>query len=415
MTAKRWVPVWLALASLVPNPAFAATWTMLQGTEEGRPETAFQPFGFIQPSYEQVFAEPVEGLASEALQPYNGRVAVFNTVGPEDSEVSFRVTRARLAARGTIPETDGAVNYFIMLAAGQNALVGDNGVALTDASITYNAPWFRLRAGQFKIPMIDESLEAVPISGDAIKFSNVTERLLFERPLVGGQFTGQAYGFRDLGVMAFDSHKVGDFELSYATWLTNGGAGAVNVGDGLDVGVWSQGAWLLDDRRFHPERDELALYAFATTGERNDTVETRQRTRLGGGIQYRQHGVRLRVEGVFAHGVIPGGATPPFRGEPVGLLDGDAWGITFLSGYRIVSWFEVNAGANQLRTAVGRGADARVFNEVVLGAQLFASAKAKLMLNGIVPWIQADEAGPDAKRILDTAAPRVVVQGTIAF
>lgn len=416
MKAGRLVRVWLALVStLVASDALAANWPMIQGTEEGRPETAFQPFGFIQPTYEAVFADPVEGLEGAALQEFNGRVAAFNTVGRGDSTSSFRLTRVRVAARGTLPDTDRKLNYFVMLAAGQNALVGDEGVVLVDASMTYNTPWFRLRAGQFKLPTLDETNEAVPLTGDIIKFSNVAERLLFERPLQNGEFSGRAYAYRDLGVMAFDAHKVGEVELGYAAWVSNGAMSQVDVGDGVDVGAWAQAAWLLDNRQNHIERDELALYGFGMTGDRDDGLEVVQRTRAGGGIQLRKKALRLRTEGVFARGAVPAGATPPFAGEPVGVLDGDAWGATALASYRVVDALELNTSFHYLNLAPGEGPAERNLYEAVFGTQLLVSPKARLMLNAILPWGDAPEGSADATRILDTFAPRVVVQGTLAF
>ncbi len=405
----------LLAMSTFASEASAANWVMLQGTEEGREETVFQPFGFIQPSYEIVFADPVEGLTGEVLEPYNGRPAVFNVVGANDATSTFRLTRVRVAARGTIPQTDRRLNYFVMLAAGQNALVGDNGVVLVDASLTYNAPWFRLRLGQFKLPLLDETTEAVPLTGDIINFSNTVLRLLFERPLVNGQFVGQAYAYRDMGAMIFDAHKVGELELSYAGYVTNGQMSQVDMNDGVDVGGWAQAAWLLDDKQFAGEREELAAYGFGMSGMRNDGVTEVRRTRAGGGIQFRKSKLRLRTEGVWARGAIPAGATPAFQGEPVTVLDGDAWGATALGSYRILPWFEVNAAFHTLRLAPGEGATSRDFFEAVGGAQFIVSPRARLMVNGIYAWAEAPEGNENVLRILETTAPRLVMQATVAF
>lgn len=415
MKARCWGPAWLALGSLfLGDAALAANWPMIQGTEEGREETAVQVFGFVQPTFETVLADPVEGLEAAPLQPYNGRVAVFNTVGRGDATQTFRVQRARLAVRGTIPGTDRAVNYFVMVGAGQNAVVGDAGAVLFDASVTYNTPWVRVRAGQFKLPTLDEATEATPLTGDFVRFSNVVDRLLFERPWVEGAFSGRAYGFRDLGVQLFDAHDLGGIELSYAGWATNGAASQVDVGDGVDVGAWAQAAWLLDARRFHPERDELAVYGFGLTGVRDDGESEVRRTRAGGGLQLRKSTWRLRLEGAWGRGAIPSGAAPPFAGQAVGVLQGDAWGATSLVGWRLLPWLEANLGANHLRLAPGEVAERRL-TEIAAGAQFVATPKARLLVNGVYPMASAPVGNADTARILETYAPRIVVQGTVAF
>ncbi len=78
--------------------------------------------------------------------------------------------RVRLGLRGSVPDTDQAINYFAAVELGQNAATSD-GPALMDASVTFNSPWGpRLRAGQFKLAMMDETLEAVHVSADLIDF-----------------------------------------------------------------------------------------------------------------------------------------------------------------------------------------------------------------------------------------------------
>ncbi len=416
MKAKHLAWAFPALFSLsITSEASAANWPILQGTEEGREEVAIEPFGFLQPSFEAVFADEVNGLTSAGLSPFNGRVAVFNTLGPNDSTSTFRIARARLGVRGTIPKTDRSVNYMVTIDAGQNALVDGDGAVLVDASATYSTPWTRIRVGQFKLPLLDETTEAFHVTTDIIRFSNVADRLFFERPVVDGVFTGNAYAFRDVGVEVFDAIPMGSSELGYAAYVTNGHMGSVDIGDGFDVGGWLQWAILLDDRRTHPERDELAIYGFAMTGNRDLGSETVRRTRVGGGIQVRKDKLRVRTEGAFGRGAIPQGSSPPFRGQPVGVLDGDAMGATLLAAYRLTSWFEVDASGHALFLAPGEGGAERDLYEAVLGLQFFASPKAKIAVNGVLPVSIAPEGSDDVNLILDSAAPRVVVQATLAF
>ena len=145
------------------SPAQAADWLMLTGTEAGRPERAFHPFGFFQLAIEkQLGAEPVNGLNADALQPFNGELASFNDL-EEPYELSLR--RARVGARGLVPGTGKRINFLISAEAGFNSATRDVGIVLMDASVTLNyIPGVRLRFGQMKLPTMDEAIESNPLA-----------------------------------------------------------------------------------------------------------------------------------------------------------------------------------------------------------------------------------------------------------
>ncbi|MCA9641052.1 MAG: hypothetical protein KC492_10170, partial [Myxococcales bacterium] len=356
---------------------------------------------------------------SPGLQAYEGRHAAFNVLSGDDTQSAFGVRRLRLGIRGTIPKTEGAVTYLATVDAGQNASTSD-GPALMDGSATYSSPWGpRFRAGQFKLATMDETLEAFHITTDLIDFSVVAARLLQERAIDEGVQTGAAYSFRDIGVMLFDTVSFSNqLRLSYALSVTNGKARAIDEDDAKDVGGRVQLAWLpKPQQEFKPDRNELALFAWGLEGSRHYSDTQRvDRLRAGGGAQFMWDWLRLRTEAVWAKGALPTGAAPPFPGNPVAVApDAKAWGGTFLFGARVVEPLELDLGFNRLDQQYDEEAPRRIFTEVVIGAQYFLDAKAKVALNYAWRDISAPDGSPDAKRIVDTVAPKLSVQATVRY
>lgn len=402
------------------KPARATDWMMLHGTEVSSKEEAVRPVFFIQPLYQAVlFPDKVTGLQSAGLQPYEGRHAAFNVLSGDDTQSAFSVRRLRLGIRGTIPKTEGAVTYFASVDAGQNAATED-GPVLMDGSVTYSSPWGpRFRAGQFKLATMDETLEAFHITTDTIDFSVVAARLLMERAIDQGVQTGAAYAFRDVGVMLFDTVSLSNkLRLSYAVTVTNGKSRGVDEDDAKDVGGRVQFAWLpKPQQEFKPDRDELAFFAWGLEGSRHYSDTQRvDRLRAGTGVQFMWDWLRLRTEAVWAKGALPTGAAPPFPGNPVAVApDAKVWGATFLFGARVVEPLELDLGVNRLDQQYDEEAPRRIFTEAILGVQYFIDPKAKVALNYAWRDISAPDGSADAKRIVDTVAPKLSVQGTVRF
>ncbi len=409
----------VALLTIVASPqsAEAANWLLQQGTEEGRPDKPFLPWGFLQIVAEGIVAEPVEGLEAPALQPFEGRYAAFNVLSGDDGRLSFSVRRARIGARGAVPGTDQRVSWFVALEAGDNAMTLDDPVIITDASVTLSSPWGpRLRLGQFKLPTMDETLEAVQLTSDTLNFSPVATRLMLERPIEGDAFVGNAYGFRDVGAQLFDTVRAGDLELTWAAMVSNGRTGSLNDDSGLDLTGRLQLAWVLDERRLHPDRQEVAVFAWGQRGEREVAGDQVTRLRAGGGAHLRLGPGRLRAEAVWADGVLFGGPKPPFPGQPLAVVaEGDAWGYTLLGGLQVLGPFEIDAALSQVFHLPDGGPDERTFLEATLGAQWFISPEAKLMAAFTWRDIDAPQAAGDASTILETVGPRMGLQATVRF
>lgn len=418
---RRMMRTWLLVLAIVAwaAPAMAADWLTIQSTERGREDTPVKVWGFAQLLGEAILAEPVEGLTSPNLEANNGRYASFNVLAGEDTRTSFVVRRLRLGVRGAIPKTEQRIVYFLAAELGQNAINEQTPVKLIDAAVSFDLHQaFRVRVGQFKLPLADETLESNPNTADMINLSNVVLALLHERAVKGGEVIPGGSGTRDIGVQLSGAPRLGDLELAWALGLTNGRMGAQDDNNAKDISGRAQLAWLLDDKPLAGERDELAIYAWGLSGARDLSAQDHVwRTRAGGGLQWRyQQQWRARVEGVWARNALITGGKPPFPGNPRQVIArGDAWGVTGLFGYRPIPQLELDLGANRLHTEPGQGADERIAWEQTVGVQYFAHPKAKVMLNAALRQSYAPAASEDVQTILETQGPRLSLQVTANF
>ncbi len=420
----RRLAVWLAVGCVVvgvglPRRARAADWPMIQGSEEGRPDRAFVPFAFLQVVAEGIPASPVDGLEANALVPFNGRFAAFNVLSGEDVRYGLGVRRARVGVRGAVPKTDQAIVYFLAAEFGANAVTaGGERFALMDASVTFRTPVTFIRAGQFKLPLMDETLEAVHVTTDLVNYSIVARRLIVERPIDAEYLVGPANGFRDVGVELFGAPLLGNVELGYALMLANGRPGTLDPTSHKDIIGRLQLSWLWDTKkRFKARRDEVSLFGWSQWGKRNYLDGQKTRFRAGVGAQLQRKSLRVRLEGVWADGLITGGRKPAFAGEPLVVLpDATAYGVTSLVGWRFDNPLEVDLAANLLHQEPGGGPNERIFWEGIVGAQWFFTPRAKLMFNAALRGIEApNPASADVDRILQTVAPRFSLEATVAF
>lgn len=397
-------------AVAVTAPARAANWPMLSGTEEGRKPTPFHPFGFMQLRLETTpFAEEVTGLQSEALREHEGEMASFNLEEP--FELSLR--RARLGARGTIPGTNGLVTYFLALEGGQNAATRDRGVVLLDGSVSIHAiPGARIRVGQFKLPVMDETLEGNPYTADFINFSPLVDQLILEAPIANGKFTGPGYANRDVGIQVFDSFLVENLELSYAAMLSQGRMGGLDLDPYKDLSLRLQVSWLPElEERWSPFREEVSFWVWHLEGGRIVDGADVLRVREGLGGQVHLFHTRTRLELVSAKGALFAGQNPAFEGEPLLVIpDGEAWGYAFdvaVGGEgSFLGPLEIMFGLEELYRMPEEDPRARVFRNAIVGAMWHFGKQAKLMAN----WEMRDIRTPspdtpaDARLIADTVA-----------
>lgn len=418
----------IACALLLPSPAHAADWVMIGGSEEGRTEVAVAPIAFTQLVAESTpFASPVTGLNSEAFAGFNSTTPTFNV----DSSVVLDVRRLRLGARGTAPLTHGAITYFVAVEAGHNAATRGVTVNLIDASISVHAiPGVRVRVGQFKLPTMDETLEANPLTADFTSFSLLVSQLMLEQPVKDGVLAGPAFANRDLGIQLFNSHLlpasvpvVGDhLELSWAVMGSQGHVGGVDVDDGKDITARAAASWLLSSqKRTSPWREEVSVFGWAQHGTRtlslDGTSSVVDRDRRGVGLHARAFGLRTRVEAVAADGLLFLGASPPFAGQPVSIdLRGSAWGIVGDLGIEHLGPFEVDARLEQLMRGDIDTPAGRVFRNVVLGAQVKFTEQAKLLFNYSFRHIEVGAgSSDDARTIANSIGDLASLQLSVAL
>lgn len=312
----------LAIAGV--RPVWAANWFALQNTEPAHAKP-LRVWGFIQPTYEASFADKVQGAANPA---FNGQRPVFNLIAPDqESSSSFELKRARLGVRGTMPKTNGMVDYFVLAEFAHNGITKHaSAVELTDASATLNyIPGARIRVGQFKYPGPEEGFQAFPLVDPFIEFTTVTNQLIMGRSFrlpAGGTSTAagitkvQANGgvdaFRDIGAEVFDWRDWGPWEAAYGVMISNGST--INAQDDNSNKQWSarlQGSYVFGGKGAY--RQDLTTWVWYQAGKRTlgGTDYNRRREGVGAILNYKP----FRVSAAYLRGtgMIFTGINPPFN------------------------------------------------------------------------------------------------------
>lgn len=122
--------------ALSGQPAMAANWFKLRGTEPGDTAHAVIFFGFIQPTYVREYNDRISAaigalagntVAGTTGPDANGKQQIPGTIPPDREHYSdLYLRRARLGARGTVLPVSEDIDYFLM------AELGDNGVTRDD-------------------------------------------------------------------------------------------------------------------------------------------------------------------------------------------------------------------------------------------------------------------------------------------
>jgi hypothetical protein len=309
--------------------------------------------------------------------------------------------------------------------AGQNSATRGRGITLIDASVSVHAiPGLRLRAGQFKLPTMDETLEANPLAADFVNVSPLVSQLLLEQPVKDGAFAGPSFANRDVGIQAFDSFLVpagapvvgNHLEIAYAAALSQGQAGGVDVDVHKDFTVRAMASWLPTPAdRYKALREEISAFAWHLEGKRVADGDDVDRVRQGLGLQARLFHARARVEIVGAAGMLFTGQNPAFDGQPI-VVDpnGEAWGFSAAIGVEQLGPFEFDARLDQLSRAEVDDPGHRLQRNVTLGGQYKWTENVKLMLNWELRHIGVGANTPvDAKRVADSVGDVVVAQLTV--
>lgn len=394
----------------------------------------FIPFGFIQPTYvdnlggtvdfiPQTATSPINGATLPVPNPirlYNGQRPLFNLVGPDlENSNKIRFLRARLGMKGFIPNTDERINYFLLVAAGDNGLTYGNDVVVSDAFLTFNyfpggrvayLPGARIRLGLGRLPLGEEAMQGYR-NIDYINFTAVTDQLLHERffeevsasagrtllPAVGAPFgyaslRGGFSGFRDLGIQMYDWYNLGLWEYAYAIMVTqaNGVEWNQNRNSGNnDVIGRLQLAYVFEG--VGPDRKDVMGYIWRQSGDRQFGTQDYERIREGVGFRYRKNALRFSGEYIRGRGMILYGYTPPFNdlGAPgfepalrVGLgTENEAAGSYLETEWRFKHKWEVGLRYDTLRKLTNSDFDAVKSITWTLGLQHFYSDTLRLTFN----------------------------------
>lgn len=422
------------LAASLPLSVQAANWLQLQGNEAPT-SGAFNPFGFLQPTYTTIDADPIQGLVGAAA-PFNGELTVPNRVGPdlEDNE-QLQFLRARLGARGNL--LPGKINYFLLAEAGENAVTSQRDVMMTDASLTFNyIPGARIRAGLFKLPTSEEALVAVHLAFPYVYFSNVATNLLIENQVrstgvvnlsgvSNGTTVSGGSGFRDWGIQVYDWFNKDQWEFSYALMVSNGNEiEELSDNDGnKDITGRLQASYVFDKSK-GPNREDASVWLWHQNGEREFAGQDFDRIREGIGARYQKGPWRATAEYLRGDGMIFGGPNPPFPGQPIQIGANDkADGWYAEGGWRFHKDWEANLRHDVFNRMTETAAQERQFTTTTLGANWFFYKNTRLTLNYEwrdldVPNLSAIPAGAqrtNAQLIADNLGDRTSVQLTWFF
>lgn len=392
----------VAAVTLTAGGARAADWPIVQTTEP-KDAPAVRPFGFIQVTGEGLTGGEVHGLTSPALVRFEGQRPSFNAL--EDGDTwGISVRRARPGLRGAIPGTDARVTYLLLAELGTAAIARD-GPTLTDAAVTFRyLPGARIRAGKFKMPVMDEGVEANPVSSEWIDFSLPAAMLVNESRVKDGRFVGGASGFRDVGVEAFDTLRRGHLALSYALM------GAT------DVSARTTASWVFSGADSDPHRQELSLFVWGQRGRRDVGGVDAQRIRSGAGIHLEKEPVRARAELVYATGALATGQSPPFPGEPQTMdPHGRALGGYVQARVRVLDRALVGVRYSELHRQIDDARAKRVFRSLSPMIEYDPVPRVRLQATYERRWLSAPDGTADAKAIASAMGDRVALQATVIF
>jgi len=391
------------LASVLSCSAHATNWLQLQGNEAPS-APAFRVFGFIQPTYTWIDAEPITSLQGAAAV-HNGKYTTLNLNWPDlQRPHQLQVMRAGLGARGKLGD---AINYFVALDAGENGTTYYHDVVLTDASLTFNLiPGARVRAGLFKLPTSEEALLAVNTSSPYVYNSNAVLYMLVGLPVrssgavnAGGTSSADLSsgfsGYRDWGVQVYDWFTQGQWEYSYAAMLSNGDAiDSPRDSDGRkDATLRLQASYLLG--KPGPNREDVSAFVWRQSGARLFGTQHYALVREGAGLKYLQGDYRASAEYLRADGMVVGGQAPPFVGQPFAAgVNERASGWYAEGGWRFLPQWEADLRYDYLDFMTQNLANEREFATTTLGIQYFINPVTRIICN--YEWRRMKVSNPDA-------------------
>jgi hypothetical protein len=422
----------LLLAIGLPMQAQATNWLQVQGNEAPN-APAIRLSGFVQPTYTYIDANQVTGLRGAAAAN-NGKFSALNLNWPQlKSNHQFQFMRAAANVRGKLTDD---INYLVAIEAGQNGTTYYRDPVLTDASITFNyIPGARVRAGLFKVPTGEEALLTVNTSYPYVYNSNATLYLLVGFPMTANASINPSgttpatlasgfSGFRDWGIQVYDWFNKGPLELSYAAMVSNGGA-IENILDSdshKDLTLRLQASHIFAGSG--PNREDFSVFMWQQDGKRRFGTHDFDQNRSGIGLKYLQENRRVSAEYIQADGMIVGGQTPPFVGNPLAVgVNEKANGWYLEGGWRFHPQWELDLRYDYLDFMTQTAANEREFATTTFGIQRFFDKNARLTFNYEWRDMKVSNAGAipagaplsNAQTIAGNLGNRVSIQLTWSF
>lgn len=370
--------------------AQATNWLQVQGNEA--PDApAIRLLGFVQPAYTYIDAAPITGLQGAAATR-NGVYSTLNLNWPQlNKNAQFQWAHAVAAARGNLTDR---INYQLAMDAGQNGITYYQNAVMTDASITFNhIPGARIRAGLFKLPTSEEALSNVNTSFPYAYNSNAVLYLLVGLPVsangaVNTSGTTSANlvdgfaGFRDWGVQVYDWFNQGPLEFSYAAMVSDGGSIENPTGNSgnMDLTLRFQVSRIFGGKG--PNREDFSVFVWQQNGKRQFGLQDFNRSREGIGFKYLKDNCRVSSEYIGGSGMIVGGQTPPFAGNPFAVgVNEKANGWSLEGGWRFQPKWEMDIRYDYLDFMTRTAVNEREFATTTLGIEHFYDKNIRILLN----------------------------------
>lgn len=400
----------IALAASLTTPALvhAADWISLQGLEPAN-APSYKIWGFVQPTYTYIRAEPIRGLGG-GISGYNGQQQIANLVGPDlEHTQTVQLNRARIGVRGVLKPIDDRINYFVLLEGGRNGITREQSIVVSDASMTFNyIPGMHLRAGLFKLPTGEEALSPVNVDYNYVNFTSVTDGLLNERTvqpttqtngltvpagLTYATTTGSTSAFRDIGIEAFNTFRKNNWEFGYAAMVSNGSSinSITDNNNSKDLTGRLQLSYIFGGAGF--AREDINAFIWHQEGKRTFGSTDYNRVREGLGFKYMKDKLRISGEAMRGSGMIFVGPNPPFNDitgtntpaplDTVALQDyntADGWYLE--GGYRFLPQWRANLKYDEYHrlTNSQQAANQRNFTTWTVGTEYLMSKSTRINL-----------------------------------
>lgn len=425
------------LAACLPLSAHAANWVDVIATEPAD-APAIKPFGFVQPTYTYIDADPLAGMGGAAASA-NGQYQIQNQVGPTfEKEDQLQFLRAQFGLRGRLTDK---INYFLLTDVGHNLTTVQHPVMVTDASMTFSfIPGAKIRTGLFKLPTGEEALVSNPVAYSYVYYSAVTSALVqetFYRDVTGtpagcaviagntsldcGKAVAGNNAFRDWGIQVFDSFRKDNWELGYAAMISNGNE-IENISDNnssKDLTTRLQLSYVFKGKG--PLREDANAFIWRQSGERTYGGTDYDRVREGVGYRVTKGPFRTSGEYIRGDGMVAGGPNPPVvpaSGKlkpPYNLNlapEGKADGWYLEAGWRFHPKWEIEARYDELDRSHDDAAAQRIFRTWTLGGQYFINKTTRVTLN--YEWREAEVPNPLALTNAVQRSNANIVAGNLA-